>query len=224
MIYPYFLLFIIYSFIGWLIEVINSFVIEHKFVNRGFLMGPYCPIYGFGCLLLIILLSDYANEPLVLFALSIIVCSILEYFTSWLMEVIFKMRWWDYTNRKYNINGRICLETMVPFGLIGVLIVKYVNPFLVKILRTISPTTINILCAILACFFIIDIIISSNIVFNFKTYVRNSKKDATEDIKKHAKKVFKHNKLLYSRLINAFPNFKKIIIKKKKTKKKKKSK
>ena len=71
-IYLYFLLFLIYSFIGWLIEIINVSWIEKRFVNRGFLLGPYCPIYGVGCLLLILLLSDYADNILVLFGLSII--------------------------------------------------------------------------------------------------------------------------------------------------------
>ena len=119
MFYTYFLLFIIYSIIGWILEIIFAFINLKKFVNRGFLIGPYCPIYGAGCLLLTILLSKYAEDTIVLFALSIIICSILEYLTSWIMEKIFKLRWWDYSDMKFNINGRICLETMIPFGIIG---------------------------------------------------------------------------------------------------------
>ena len=126
----YFLLFVIYSVIGWIMEVIYTLVIDKKFTNRGFLVGPYCPIYGVGAVLIIILLSGYKERPIGLFVLAIVICSILEYFTSYIMEKLFKARWWDYSNRKFNINGRICLETMVPFGVIACLIVYIVNPFL----------------------------------------------------------------------------------------------
>lgn len=225
MLNTYFLLFIIYSFIGWLGEIALSIIVNKKFVDRGFLMGPWCPIYGCGCLLLIILLSKYNNEPFALFALAMIICSILEYLTSWILEVIFKMHWWDYSNEKFNINGRICLEYMVPFGIVGVLVVKYINPIILNLLCKIPSTIFNILTVILAGIFIIDLIISSNIMFNLKSFVTDSKKDSTEDIKKQIKKNVKEYKLLYTRLINAFPNFKKIVhnpIKKKKNKKSKK--
>lgn len=218
----YFLLFILYSFIGWIGEIILSLIVNKKFVNRGFLMGPYCPIYGSGCLLLIILLSKYADEPFALFASSMIVCSVLEYFTSWAMEVIFKMRWWDYTNEKFNINGRICLETMVPFGIIGVLVVCYVNPFLVSLIDKLPTIVFDLIVVILACIFFIDLVISSNVIFNFKEVVKDSRKDSTEDIKKYIKKKIHNNKHLYNRLVNAFPHLRKIPIinksKKKKTK------
>ena len=154
MFYTYFLLFIIYSFIGWLLELAFSYIQLKKVVNRGFLIGPYCPIYGAGCLLLIILLSDYADNILVLFALSIIVCSLLEYFTSLIMEKIFNLRWWDYSNMRFNINGRICLETMVPFGIIGVLVVKYFNPWLLSIINLVDSQTITIVVIILMSLFI----------------------------------------------------------------------
>ena len=130
--YTYFLLYFIYSTIGWILEVGLAFYEHKKFINRGFLIGPYCPIYGVGCLLLTILLSKYINEPGVIFALSIFICATLEYLTSYLMEKIFKLRWWDYSNMKFNINGRICLETLIPFGIIGVLVVKYISPFLIN--------------------------------------------------------------------------------------------
>ena len=123
----YFLTFIIYSFVGWIMETLFCFFVTKKMVNRGFLIGPICPIYGVGCMLLIFLLNKYINQPIALFALSIIVCSILEYFTSYIMEKLFKVRWWDYSDKKFNINGRICLETMVPFGILGTLIVYFMN-------------------------------------------------------------------------------------------------
>ena len=130
----YFLLFIIYAFLGWVIEEINEVVTTKKFVNRGFLIGPYCPIYGFGGLIITFLLTKYNNDLLILFVLSVVIFSCLEYFTSYLLEKLFDARWWDYTNRKYNLNGRICLETMIPFGLLGIFVIHYSNPFILKIL------------------------------------------------------------------------------------------
>ena len=211
MFYTYFLLFIIYSFIGWLLELAFSYIQLKKVVNRGFLIGPYCPIYGAGCLLLIILLSDYADNILVLFALSIIVCSLLEYFTSLIMEKIFNLRWWDYSNMKFNINGRICLETMVPFGVIGVLVVKYLNPWLLSIINLVDSQTITIVVIILMSLFIIDVLVSCNVVFNLKNVTRNVTKDSTEEIKKAIHKFIHNNLFMYDRIIKAFPNMSKII-------------
>ena len=118
----YIMLFFIYSLAGWLIEMIPATIREKKFVDRGFLVGPYCPIYGCGVILITLLLQKYADDVVVTFFLSVIICGTLEYLTSYIMEKIFKARWWDYSNNKFNINGRICLETLVPFGIGGVLV------------------------------------------------------------------------------------------------------
>ena len=99
-----FLLFMLYSIMGWLLEVTCKLIEKHKFINRGFLIGPYCPIYGHGAILMILLLIKYQSDPLLLFTMSIVICSILEYFTSYIMEKVFKARWWDYSRRKFNIN------------------------------------------------------------------------------------------------------------------------
>ena len=91
----YFLLFLIYSFFGWCMEVCVSLIERKKFVNRGFLLGPYCPIYSSGAILISILLNKFINTPIILFAMAILVCGILEYLTSFFMEKIFRLRWWD---------------------------------------------------------------------------------------------------------------------------------
>lgn len=218
MFYTYFILFMIYSFIGWIIELLFSYYKTGKIINRGFLIGPYCPIYGIGCIVLILLLSDYADNTLVLFGLSVIVCSILEYFTSWIMERIFNLRWWDYSNMKYNINGRICLETMVPFGIIGVAIVKYINSYFLKIINLINPNTIEIITVVLACMFFIDVVISCNVIFNIKSVIKNVNKDSTEEIKKAINKFIHNNLFMYNRIVKAFPNMSKIKRKEKRKK------
>lgn len=220
MIYINILLFFIYSFLGWIMEITLAFYEHKKFINRGFLIGPYCPIYGAGCLLLSTLLSRYSEDIVVIFALSIFICSILEYFTSYIMEKIFKLRWWDYSNMKFNINGRICLETMVPFGIIGVLVVKYINPFFINIINNCNKTTILWIVIILSSIFIVDNLISFNVIFNLKNITKDITKDSTEEIKKAIYKFIHNNLFMYNRIIKAFPNMTKIIKKQKeKTKK-----
>ena len=141
----YFLYFIIYSFIGWLMEVVLKSKDEHKFVNRGFLIGPICPIYGFGVLLIILLVGNSKSDLLAVFLKSILVCSVLEYFTSYFMEKLFHARWWDYSKNKYNINGRICLETMLPFGILSTIVIYVVHPLVIKFVSLFSNTVLIIL-------------------------------------------------------------------------------
>ena len=128
----YFLLFIIYSFLGWIMEVICIYGEFKKFVNRGFL----------------ILIGHDTSDFLGVFLKSILICSVLEYLTSYFMEKLFKARWWDYSKRRFNINGRICLETMIPFGILGTLIVYVVNPFFLSLITSI-PKIVRIILAII---------------------------------------------------------------------------
>ena len=208
MFYTYSILFFIYSFIGWLMEVILSLYNEHKFVNRGFLLGPCCPIYGFGSLLLYFLLKNYTNNFIVLFILTMFICSLLEYTTSYIMEKIFKLRWWDYTNMKYNLNGRICLETMTPFSILGALAIKYITLYFLKIINSFTPRIILTISIILITIFTIDLIISLTIVFKLKLVAKN-KKDSTIDIKKAISKFIKNDLYVYERILKAFPNLNK---------------
>ena len=201
-----FLLFILYSVLGFIIEVVLNLITKKRFINRGFLIGPYCPIYGVGSLLIIFLLDKYRNDILVLFILITLICSILEYVTSYLMEKIFHIRWWDYSNHKYNINGRICLSTMIPFGLGGVLLITYLNPFILSLIDKV-PNNLVISCVvILLIVFITDILLSFNIILGLKNITTNIKSDSTEKVTIQVKKKIKEtNKALYNRLIYAFP-------------------
>ena len=203
-----FLLFMLYSIMGWLLEVTCKLIEKHKFINRGFLIGPYCPIYGHGAILMILLLSKYQSDPLLLFTMSIVICSILEYFTSYIMEKVFKARWWDYSRRKFNINGRICLETMIPFGLLGMLIIYVVNPVFVNLIVRLSPDLTYTLAVILSAIYITDNIISFKIIYKFRSSIKLHEKYSTEQISKLVKEEFLNRNFLYKRLIKAFPNFK----------------
>ena len=179
----YFMLFIIYSVGGWIMECTLGVIEKHKFVNRGFLIGPYCPIYGVGVVSGTLLLSRFSGNVIVLFILSILVCGTLEYLTSYFMEKIFKARWWDYTRRKFNINGRICLETLIPFGVISVLILRFVNPLVFKGLYNIPHNVLNWLVIFIFIIYLADSIISINIILRFKN-LSKQEKDNTEEISK----------------------------------------
>ena len=182
----YFMMFIIYSIGGWIMECTLGVIQKHKFVNRGFLIGPYCPIYGIGVVSGTILLTRFSHNVVLLFLLATVVCGSLEYFTSYLMEKIFKARWWDYSNNKFNINGRICLETLIPFGVISVLIICYANPWLLDRLHNIPNNILNWIVIAFLLIYIIDSCISFNIILRFKNLTKQEK-DNTEEITKKVK-------------------------------------
>ena len=204
-------LFITYSIIGWVIEEIDILILQKKVVNRGFLIGPYCPIYGFGSLFIILFLNKYLDDPIVLFFMTMISCGILEYLTSFIMEKIFKTRWWDYSDEKFNINGRICLETLVLFGIGGLVISYLAQPFIMSILTLIPTNILNIIAIILSIIFIIDNIVSFKIILNFKLVATNIRKDYTEEITAKVREVLKKKSIFSNRLVKAFPNFKTIL-------------
>lgn len=202
----YVILFFMYSVCGWIVEVIDILIKQHKLSNRGFLIGPYLPIYGSGCLLIILLLNNSSKDLVGLFLKSIIICSILEYFTSYIMEKIFKTRWWDYSDRKYNINGRICLENMFLFGILGCLLVYFINPVFSKFILNINNDLINIICIICIVILWLDFIVSFKIIFNIRNIVTTVAKDGTDEITKKVKQILNQSKI-YKRVIKAFPKF-----------------
>ena len=203
-----FILFMLYSFIGWIIEMIDRTIIDKKIINRGFLIGPYCPIYGFGALLMIILLQRYVDEPITLFFMSIIIFSLLEYTTSYIMEKLFKARWWDYSNNKFNINGRVCLETMIPFGFAGMIAMYIVNPFFVRCIDRTPDIILTITFITLSIILIIDLSLSTSVMANVTKTIKKVKKDNTEEITKKVKELVMQKNYFKKRIIKAFPKFK----------------
>ena len=203
-----FILFMMYSFIGWVLECIWTCLIDKKVVNRGFFIGPYCPIYGFGAILMIVLLTRYIEQPITLFVMSIVIFSILEYITSYLMEILFKARWWDYSKYKFNINGRVCLETMIPFGIAGIIAMYYVNPFFIRCLEKTPDKVLSIMFVTLSSILIIDMFLSSTIMANITKTIKKIKKDNTEEITNKVKELIMQKNYFKKRIIKAFPKFK----------------
>lgn len=205
----YFLLFIIYSFCGWLLEVTCKLIEYKRFINRGFLIGPYCPIYGWGAVAITFLLYKYSYDPLILFMMTIIICAILEYLTSLVMEKLFKARWWDYSKRKFNIDGRVCLGTTIPFGLFGLFLTYISNPFIISKLNNVDPKALNILAIVLLVIYIVDNIVSTVVIMGFrKTAVqvgKEGREDNTEQITKKVREILSNRSWMSKRLINAYP-------------------
>ncbi len=201
----YILLFFIYAFIGWCIEVVAKIIDDRKFVNRGFLIGPILPIYGIG-VLLILLVTKQTDNFIIVFIKAIAVCSVLEYFTSWIMEVFFKTRWWDYSKRKFNLNGRICANTMIPFGLLGLLVVYVLNPFFNYVINH-SPYVLNVIIVGIFVFFILlDFIVTVKVLFKIKRKIRTSAKDNTPRIRSKISKWLEDNSYVFRRLKKSFPD------------------
>ena len=205
----YFLLFMIYSTAGWTMEVVLKYREHKRFIDRGFLIGPYCPIYGYGSVLITALLYKYNSDPVVLFFMTVLTCGTLEYFTSWIMEKLFKARWWDYSKRKFNLDGRVCLGTLIPFGLFGLILTYITNPFLINCFNKADMIVLNIIASIVFAIYIIDNIISTIIIIGFrKTTIKigmEKKEDNTEEITRKVREILAQKSWGYRRLIDAFP-------------------
>lgn len=189
-------------------EVILSFIKSKKFINRGFLIGPYCPIYGCGALLITFLLRKYSDDIVALFCLGMILSALLEYYTSFLLEKIFKARWWDYSTRKYNINGRICLNTMIPFGILGVIMMKIIHPALLTFIYGISNNLLTIISIVLFILFLIDNVLSISILISVRKENQRFNKDNTEEMNRKVYNRLRKMGWRYQRLLTAFPNVK----------------
>jgi len=204
----YILYFFIYAFLGWVLEVICKLFEKKKFVNRGFLIGPICPIYGYGVLGIVLLIGNNTNDILSVFLKAIFICSILEYVTSYLMEKLFKARWWDYSKRKFNINGRICLETMIPFGILGCLVVYIIHPLVKYLVGLLSMPIQLFLSLSFFIVYLIDNIISFNVLNKIKKEIKKQSLDSTELIRKKVLDWLDSNSLFYRHIKNAYPKFK----------------
>ena len=151
-----FAIFLFYSFLGWICETAFCSIAARKFINRGFLSGPFCPIYGFGAMMILLCFSHYQNDLAALFLFSMVGTSVLEYITSFLLEKLFHLSLWDYSGRKWNLNGRICLRNSLLFGIMSVLMIRIIHPYVIHILSLVPETALLIAFLVLAVYFLLD--------------------------------------------------------------------
>lgn len=180
--YVDFLYFVTYSFLGWVCEVVYCSLLANKLINRGFLNGPICPIYGFGALMIVTLLMPIRQNVALVFALGFLITSILEYITSYAMEKMFHSKWWDYSDKKFNINGRVCLLNSILFGLLSVLVMFEIHPEVVNIINNLSYLKIQVFAIIFIIILTSDTTISVQTVFSLNEKMQNLK-DLSVEIK-----------------------------------------
>ncbi len=180
-----FIVFIAFSVTGWICEVCYvGIFFEHKFVNRGFLHGPLCPIYGVGGILIHLLPEKLQNPVWVLFLSGTFFCSLVEYAGSWALEKMFHTNWWDYSDHKIkingktiplNINGRVCLKNSILFGIMTVVVIKFGQPLIEKFLALFSDLTLKIVSDVLLLVFAVDLVLSVHRLVDFSVYMSRLK-------------------------------------------------
>ena len=207
-----FLLFIFYSFIGYILEIISCTLHDKKIVlNRGFFLGPYLPIYGICCLLMGSFIIRYKSDLVTVFVMSAFVCTTVEYITSYVLEKIFKARWWDYSDRRFNIEGRVCLFNAFLFGIGGVFFTYVLNPVVVSIVGKLPILALRIVAVILMFIFLSDVIITIRTLYQVKvSSLKFKSRDVTAEITKlireelTKKRDIKTN-FFVRHMLNAFP-------------------
>ena len=161
--------FVIYSFLGWVLESTVRTICERKIINTGFLIGPFCPIYGFGAIIMILFLNEFKSNSILLFFISFIVLTLWEYIVGVLLEKFFSTKYWDYSDHKFNYKGRICLINSIAWGILGVLFINYIHPFIIQVLSYVDFMYIAIIASIIVLILLIDSIISIIKVKNIKS-------------------------------------------------------
>lgn len=199
----WFLYFSIYSFLGWICEVIYCSIPVKKFINRGFLNGPVCPVYGFGALFVIYIMGCLnIDSPILIFIFGGVIASIIEFIADILLEYVFHTRLWNYSNRKFNIKGRVCLLNSTLFAILALVLLKIIHPLIVGFIGKFSNLATILVASLLLIIFIIDMSLTVTEVVNLNITLKNM--NILEKLKKEFnKKEFKPKRL--RRLIEAFP-------------------
>ncbi len=199
-------IFFVYSFIGWCGEAAMAAVRRHKFVNRGFVSGPLCPVYGAGAAAVAVFLPELHDRLFFLFLGGMIVTTFVEYLTGRLLELIFHRKWWDYSDEKFNLDGYVCLKNSAIWGLCSVLMICFFDPLLCRLIDLIPRLAGNILLWILGVLLVIDAVGSGVAVLGLKKK-QSRITQITEELHKTSKLL--ENALttrIQRRMVSAFPN------------------
>lgn len=199
----------VFSCAGWVMEVTLKYIQYHRFINRGFLIGPYCPIYGSGVVAVTVFVGGiigYEGSYVETFFAGFLVCGILEYFVSWYMEKMFHARWWDYSTKPMNLNGRIWIGNLILFGLGSVVIIKWIDPVFFQMVSTWPEGWIIALAVAIVVLLISDNIVSHFLMNMVKKEIDGSQADNTEEISNQVRLLLRDKKLLLRRIESAYPN------------------
>ena len=206
--FQYVLLVMIFSILGWSMEVILKYIEFHRFINRGFLIGPYCPIYGAGAVLVTMMVHLFSREDagyVDAFFISFVFCGALEYFVSWFLEKVYHARWWDYSHRPMNLEGRIWIGNLVLFGLGGDIISLFFAPAIFSAADHMNPTLLHVICIVFLCILASDVVTSHFVTNAVRTAGNKMIGDNTEEITKEIRRFLHDKSFLHRRLLDAFP-------------------
>lgn len=174
--------FLIYCFIGWCIESTWVSLHQHKFVNRGFMRGPFIPIYGFGAMTLLLVGTPLLKWPVAVFFAGMFAASILEFFTGMAMEAIFKVRYWDYSDKPFNIKGHVCLFTSVCWGVLAVVEDYFLHKPIEALSEYMTLKEMDLIVFSVSVYFIVDVTLSFKAAFDLRDIIIKMEK-AKEDLR-----------------------------------------
>ncbi len=166
-----FMKFILFSVIGYVAEMIFCAIIDKRITNRGFFCGPIIPIYGVGSLALIWILKPFMHNVFLVILLGMVVTGAIEYITSYVLEKIFHNKWWDYSEEKFNINGRICLKNLICFGLGSPIILYILNPYITDFLLQVKDEVLMGTAIVLFIIFVLDVVYSCLVAYNLRNRI-----------------------------------------------------
>lgn len=202
-------LFFIFSLLGWMMEVTLKYFQYHRFINRGFLIGPYCPIYGAGVVLVTVLVGGLigirGGTPAEVFMAGFFICGGLEYFISWYMEKAFHARWWDYSQKPMNLNGRVWIGNLMLFGLASVVIVLWLDPLYFRLIEGCPPLTLHLSAALITALLLADCVASHVLMASVRREIDAQEGDSTEEISRRVHQLLRQRSRLLRRIHQAYP-------------------
>lgn len=201
--------FFLFSCLGWVMEVTLKYIQFHRFINRGFLIGPYCPIYGWGVVTVTLLVGGLAVRRGTLgetFLAGMVLCGALEYFTSWYMEKRFHARWWDYSQKPMNLHGRIWIGNLLLFGAACVVIVHVIDPVFFRWMEGWNPQVLKLTALGVIALMLADYITAHFLMGVVRREIDGQVGDNTEEISKQVHALLHNRNLLIRRIHQAYPN------------------
>lgn len=203
----FFMTFIIYSFIGWLWETVYCSIKAKRFVYRGFLMGPYCPVYGFGVILVLLLIPKNETSLLALYFSIVVIVTVVEFIASFLLEKIFKLTLWDYKEVPFNIEGRVAVPVSIFWGVGCIFLIKVIDPIVTDFVSFLLTDYSGLFAYIVLLLFISDVISTISFSLKDKGIITQALKDnpSNQAIKEQRyKNLFRHSEHPSSQAIKEF--------------------
>ncbi|MDD2414683.1 MAG: hypothetical protein PHI94_05875 [Eubacteriaceae bacterium] len=201
--------FLVFSCLGWIMEITLKYIQYHHFINRGFLIGPYCPIYGAGVVAVTLLVGGLIGRHGTVaetFLAGFVICGVLEYFTSWYMEKVFHARWWDYSQKPMNLNGRIWIGNLILFGVGSIVIIHWIDPVFFALASGWSPFVIQVAAICIVVLMVSDYGFSHFLMNLVKREIDSQDADNTEEITRQIHAMLEDKSLLVRRIQQAYPN------------------